>query len=174
MRLLTGLLTRRRLTLGLGSALLLPACAPAPTAPDRTGPRPVIRPAPDPRPGTGPEPRPSRDGDRPVTGPRPTPGGNGDRPTRPGRITAQPGAEGTVRNRAGRPLGGVFVQAKGVGPGAPTVPELAVFTDPSGFWRWDLPPGRYRLTFTLEGYPTTMHQIQVLAARTVRLDVVLG
>ena len=106
-------------------------------------------------------------GDAPVSSP---PAGGGD--TVPlGPRAVQPGAEGRILDRAGAPLVGVFVQAIGLGPDAPPVPEMAVFSDTGGSWHWDLRPGRYAITFSPSGRSPVTREVVVRGGEVTRLDI---
>lgn len=128
----------RRTVIGLfGASLLMGACQPIING-SQTPPSPPRQPPPH----TPPSPPRPRDGDRPVT-PDDEP-----RDRRHRRVTPNDGSQGisgTVRNRAGRPVAQVFVQAVALGD-TPPVPEIAIFSDARGRFNWPLPPGRYRLT----------------------------
>lgn len=131
----------RQLIFGLLAAMLLPGCANGSGAADFLG-------------------------DAPVSSPHE---GGGD--TVPlGLRPIQPGAEGRIVDRAGAPLEGVFVQAVGLGRDAPPVPEMAVFSDAGGFWRWDLRPGRYAITFSPPGRSPVTREVVVRAGKVTRLD----
>jgi hypothetical protein len=105
-------------------------------------------------------------GDAPVSSP---PAG-GDDTVPLGPRAVQPGAEGRIVDRAGMPLDGVFVQAIGLGPDAPPVPEMAVFSDAGGFWHWGLRPGRYAITFSPPGRSPVRREVVVRGGEVTRLD----
>lgn len=152
---------RRRTLLGLVAAFAaMPGCV-------RGGDATV---SPNERPTTGPIVRRPRPGTPPSSGNEIPASDSGTGRPLP---SVEPGASGRVRDRAGRPLAQVFVQAMGAGPGDPPVPEMAVFTNERGFWHWSLRPGRYVLTFSLAGRSSAQRIVQVGAGQNVEVDVVL-
>ncbi|MCL4187551.1 MAG: carboxypeptidase regulatory-like domain-containing protein [Rhodobacteraceae bacterium] len=100
--------------------------------------------------------------DHAVTDPGPGPGG------------AAEGVEGRVTDARGRPVAGAFVEARGTGPRPNPVPEIAVFTDGDGRYRWFLPAGSYAITVTAEALGRRTLAVTVPHGRAVRLDFVLG
>jgi hypothetical protein len=76
---------------------------------------------------------------------------------------------GAVRDETGGALPGVSVELKGDGGSAGSV-----VTDIHGTYRFDrVAPGHYRIGFALINFATTRRDIDVIAAGTVRFDVVL-
>src|SRR5437867_5057938 len=74
---------------------------------------------------------------------------------------------GTVRDETGGALPGVSVELRsGVGSSQTTA------TDGQGRYRFDAPPGRYRVVFTLINFASDRRDVDVLYAGT-RTDVVL-
>ena len=77
--------------------------------------------------------------------------------------------QGKVSDAAGKPVEGVLVVPQGSQP----VPEIAVFTNAQGSYRWNLAPGTYTMTFTAAGYAPATHNVTVAADQTVDLDATL-
>ncbi len=78
--------------------------------------------------------------------------------------------EGEVRDANGQPVAGVLVMPQGDAP----VPEIAIYTDTQGKYRWDLLPGTYTLTFSGAGYGPVTQSVTVPSDRAVKLDVTLN
>jgi hypothetical protein len=77
--------------------------------------------------------------------------------------------QGQVRDAQGQPIQGVLVVPQGSEP----VPEIAVFTNAQGSYRWSLAPGTYTMTFSMDGYSPAKHSVTVPADQQVSLDVTL-
>ncbi len=84
--------------------------------------------------------------------------------------TALPqGVSGTVRDQTGGVLPGVTVEAQGAG-----IAATRTVTDVAGTYTFDLPPGRYELTFALVNFAVARRSVEVMntKARTAS-DVTL-
>jgi hypothetical protein len=93
-----------------------------------------------------------------------------------GPSNSQTGAgfvRGTVTDAAGTPLAGVLVIPESLDTPPRAVPEIAVMTDDQGRYEWGLDAGRYRLTFTMDGYTQAQHEVVVQGQPTV-LDLQLA
>jgi len=92
----------------------------------------------------------------------------------PGAGGAAEGVEGRVTDGRGRPVAGALVTAAGTGANPNPVPEIAVFTDAGGRYRWFLPAGSYRVTVTADTLGRSTLAVSVPRGGVVRLDFVLG
>ncbi len=80
-----------------------------------------------------------------------TPGDSRGESGQPQAQEGQEGIEGRVTAEDGTPIAGVFVQAESLDEPAQRIPEMAITTDEDGHYLWPLPPGRYRISVSIEG-----------------------
>lgn len=97
----------------------------------------------------------------PVVGPSPGPTADGQ------------GVEGRVTDTQGRPIAGALVVPKSLDEPSPPIPEIAVVSDEEGRYAWRLPPGRYQISVSAEGYRGAVKEAVVRAAQVTRLDFAL-
>lgn len=102
------------------------------------------------------------------------PAGDGSVAPAPGGGGVAEGVEGRVTDGRGRPVAGAFVEARGTGANPNPVPEIAVFTDEDGRYRWFLPAGSYAITVSAEGRGQRTLAVTVPRGGAVRLNFVLG
>lgn len=88
--------------------------------------------------------------------------------------TQAPGVAGTVSHEEGEPVAGALVTPSSLDTPASAIPEVAVFTNDDGRYTWVLPPGRYRITVTADGYLEASAEAEVPAGGTATLDVELS
>jgi hypothetical protein len=96
-------------------------------------------------------------------------------------VSGQPGAapgkatgavvEGVITDAAGKPLVGAVVMPKSVDTPPKAVPEMAVFTNEQGRYRWTLAPGKYVLSVSHNGVVTESEPITVTESQPATLDV---
>jgi hypothetical protein len=84
------------------------------------------------------------------------------------------GIGGHVRLPSGQPLQGVVVLPRSLDePPASPIPDIANTTDEAGHYFWDLPTGRYRLTFVLNGKTIAIREVTIRDnQRAVTLDII--
>ena len=105
--------------------------------------------------------------------PNETPLQGGDSPQPTSGAQASRGVVGTVRSTGGQPVEGALVQPRALDPNAPAVPEIAAYTGPDGRYSWDLPPGRWELTVSADGYRPATRQVTIEAGGPATLDFTL-
>ena len=94
----------------------------------------------------------------------------GDAPT--GAVTGA--LVGRVTDEAGRPVQRAFVEPTSLDTPAAAVPEIAVFTDESGRYRWTLEPGRYEVATRADGYRRAVEEVEVRGGTETTLDFTLS
>lgn len=87
--------------------------------------------------------------------------------------TFKQGLSGSVRDDAGKPVGGAMVVPRSLQRPGPAIPELAILTDDSGRYAWPLPPGSYELTVTADGHQVAQRRGSVTEGSLTTLDFVL-
>ncbi len=99
----------------------------------------------------------------------------GPQPTRPSPAPSAggQGVEGRITDRHGRPVGGALVTPKSLDEPSPPIPEIAIVSDEEGRYAWRLPPGRYEISVSAEGYRGAAKQAVVRPGEVTRLDFVL-
>jgi len=97
-----------------------------------------------------------------------------DSPQPPRAEPVSVGVAGQVRAKTGTPLRGVVVLVRPLDTPTRPIPDIANTTDADGRYRWNLPPGRYELTFVRDGTPIAKREVVVPAdRRAAPLDVVV-
>lgn len=96
----------------------------------------------------------------------------------PGRPSLAPsadgqGVEGRITDSRGRPIAGALVVPKSLDEPSPPIPEIAIVSDEEGRYAWRLPPGRYQISVSAEGYRGAAKQAVVRPGEVTRLDFVL-
>jgi hypothetical protein len=72
-------------------------------------------------------------------------------------------------------MSGVVVLAQSLDKPSPAIPDIAITTDAAGRYLWLLRPGKYELTFLLNGKKLATRRVTVSAEGTPQsLDVVAG
>ena len=74
---------------------------------------------------------------------------------------------------AGQPAEGLMVQAASLDEPSQPIPEIAVLTGEDGRYAWPLPPGRYRLSVSLDGFQPASGSVTVEAGRRATLNLAL-
>jgi len=125
--------------------------------------------------GCGADPDPVARAPRPPTSGSPgDPAASRDRSTvSEADLLARPGVYGWVTSSGGAPVGRAFVEPTAVEGTTGPVPELAVFTDDDGRYRWSLGPGTWAIRVSAEGYRTTTGTVRVVDGPAVLLDLVM-
>lgn len=90
-----------------------------------------------------------------------------------GAPTFKQGLSGSVRDEAGKPVGGAMVVPRSLQQPGPAIPELAILTDDSGRYAWPLPPGSYDLVVTADGHQVAQRRGSVTEGALTTLDFVL-
>lgn len=83
------------------------------------------------------------------------------------------GVEGRITDTQGRPIAGALVVPKSLDEPSPPIPEIAIVSDEQGRYAWRLPPGRYQISVSAEGYRGAVKEAVVGAGQVTRLDFVL-
>jgi hypothetical protein len=83
------------------------------------------------------------------------------------------GVEGRITDRQGRPIAGALVVPRSLDEPSPPIPEIAIVSDEQGRYAWRLPPGRYQLSVSAEGYRSAAKEAVVKPGEVTRLDFVL-
>lgn len=66
---------------------------------------------------------------------------------------------GTVTDPTGQPLPWVLVTPEPIGQTSGPIPEIAIYTDKDGHFRWTVPSGPYDFVFQKEGYHTHRERV---------------
>lgn len=82
--------------------------------------------------------------------------------------------EGRVTEEGGAPVVGALLVPTSLDEPSPAIPELAVLTDHDGRYSWRLPPGRYELRVTADGFVPAARTASVGAGETTELDFTLA
>jgi hypothetical protein len=93
--------------------------------------------------------------------------------TASGATAARVTIQGRATDGTGTPVTGALVVPASLDRPSPAIPELAVLTDRDGRYTWRLPPGRYVLTVTAEGFAPASGTASADAGETVELDFTL-
>lgn len=83
------------------------------------------------------------------------------------------GVEGRITDTQGRPIAGALVVPKSLDEPSPPIPEIAIVSDEQGRYAWRLPPGRYQISVSAEGYRGAVKEAVVRAGQATRLDFAL-
>jgi hypothetical protein len=94
-------------------------------------------------------------------------------PGQPGDAIVGGLVQGTVVDQGGRPLTHVVITPQSTDTPPQPVPEIAVFTDDQGRYKWSLAPGAYTFTFVHDGYVPLTKAVNVANNHPTPLDVVL-
>ena len=70
-------------------------------------------------------------------------------------------------------MAGALVTPRSLDTPSTPIPEVAVFTDAEGGYRWVLTAGRYRITASAQGYEEASAEIAVPAGGAATLDLEL-
>jgi hypothetical protein len=81
---------------------------------------------------------------------------------------------GTVTTGDGQPLAGAAVLPTSLAEPSQPVPDIGVFTGPTGRYEWRLHPGEYELAIYLDGERRGSAAVTVIASETRTLDFTLG
>ncbi len=91
------------------------------------------------------------------------------------RTARATGIVGHVRLPSGQPLPGILVVAVSLIKPSPPIPDIAIVTDAAGYYVWDLPLGRYQLTFVRNGQRIATRDVAIGdASRTVTLNLTVS
>jgi hypothetical protein len=80
---------------------------------------------------------------------------------------------GHITNQSGEPLDEVYVDAEWLGPRIDGIDDVAVYSNTEGMYIWELPPGRFRLTFKRLGYETATRDVDIHEQDIITLDLQL-
>lgn len=103
-----------------------------------------------------------------IVSPAPPPGWPSPAPSADGQ-----GVEGRITDSRGRPIAGALVVPKSLDEPSPPIPEIAIVSDEEGRYAWRLPPGRYQISVSAEGYRGAAKQAVVRPGEVTRVDFVL-
>ncbi len=81
--------------------------------------------------------------------------------------------QGTVMTTDGIPIEEAAIDLDPVAPSGVAFETLVVFSDARGEYRWDVRPGRYRLTVTAVGYQAATQEMVVAAHGPVTATTIL-
>lgn len=84
------------------------------------------------------------------------------------------GVVGRVIDGQGLPVADAVVVPASLDQDGPPVPEMAVLSDSSGYYEWQLRPGRYAITVTAEGYQERVITVAVKAGQVTVNDLTLN
>ena len=97
-------------------------------------------------------------------------GGDGDGTRGTSGATA---VEGTVRTGDDTPVEGALVQVASPDDPTAVVPDIALYTDREGHYRWDLGPGNYEITISKDGFRTATKPVTLQRGSIATLDFTL-
>ena len=92
----------------------------------------------------------------------------------PSMSTVAQGVLGVVTTADGAPIAGVFVAATALDASSGPIPDIGIVTDATGRFAWPMKPGRYRLTFVLNGREVARRDVVVEADSATNLTVSAG
>jgi hypothetical protein len=84
------------------------------------------------------------------------------------------GLTGRVVSKDGRPVAGVLVLPQAAGADSGPIPDIAVFTDADGRFTWRLKPGRYNVSFLVDGRVRARETVAIAAERATAITVRLA
>jgi hypothetical protein len=80
---------------------------------------------------------------------------------------------GHITDVRGEPLDHVYVDPKWLSRRTEGLPDAAVYSDQQGFYMWDLPPGRFRITFNRPGYQPEVRDVEIREQEIITIDLQL-